>query len=1194
MRFGSLLRVPACVLLVLFFLTASILANAQDPDNDQRFGRKDDPAAREQWFRRGRQGRNGQAAAKLLYKAYVAKMQMRAAREQKFHGLAIAHQPIDKSLAASVGVWNNLGPRPIVDSLTAPNGYGPLAGRVTALAVDQTDSTGNTVLAAGAYGGVWRSTNAAASDPTTVQWTPLIDDQATLSVGSLALQPGNSNLILVGTGEPNYAGDSYYGVGLLRSTDGGSTWTTISTSSEGYSLFGSGVSQIAFSTKNTNVVAAATSYADVYIVNSLPGNAAAGVFVSSDAGNSWTLAPFTNDNTNFFWASASAVVYNPKEDKFYAVVPFEGVYVSQGTSAAGFTSFVRLANQPGGGVLSLTACPVNQTGNCPLLRGAMSVRPVKSASDPDQMYIWFVADGNGDSKDDQGIWQSSTNSSGTVTWSKISDTGIQNCGDSYGCGTTQSFYNLYISAVPNGSNTDLYAGTINIFKCSLSSSNPTCATTPFQNLTHVYGCTTISMVHPDQHALDFLQSNPNIVYFGDDGGVNRSLKAETNLQTGTCPSGNTQANAFDNLNSHIGPLSQFMWGTNHPTDPGTLMGGTQDNGTMAISPSLPAGGDAGWWEVNGGDGGYDWIDPVTPTNWYSAYTGVSVQYCTSTINCNTDTFDALILEDSSSGAHQADGDSSNFYTPYILDPAKPTQIILGTCRVWRGPNVSSGWPNNSIANAISHQLGSSSDATCGGNSDPIQALAAGGPSNANGSSVIYAGTSGGHVYMTANANQGIATWNDVTSTIDPNGYPVSAVAIDPHDPTGMTAYAGIQGFNGGSFGHVWMTTNGGAAWTDITDGMPDVPVNDIAVDPDHANAIFVASDTGVFSISGGAAVEVGPMPGAGAGYLPNVAVLHVAMYENGSDKRLRAFTHGRGAWETALPIPALTFAPASLVLSANVNSSSTANLTITNHTAAAITLGTPSFTSGGSIFSVASSGTTCGASLASAANCVIKVQFSPTSGGDFSGTLGLSTGSGNTPTLQVQLEGYANAVANDFSFDFGSNATSQTVAAGGSATYNFNLDGSPSGSTTFNPAVTLACSGLPSKATCSFSSSSVSAPGGVTMTIQTTAPSSASALHISMDTHRHGGALALLAVPGLGLLILPLFTSGARRKRIALYAASFFVLTLVLAMGACGGGSTTSTQPTQVPGTPSGTYTVTITGTYGSTTHTQAVTLVVQ
>lgn len=145
--------------------------------------------------------------------------------------------------------------------------YGLVTGRVNAVVIDPADPTGNTVYIGGAYGGLWRSANAASGsfgNTSDVTWTPLTDDQPTLSFGSIAIQPGNatgnlSNVIVVGTGETNGAIDSYYGLGFLRSADGGQTWTLIPTAKGGLSLKGMGVARMAFITAigQTNVVVAA-------------------------------------------------------------------------------------------------------------------------------------------------------------------------------------------------------------------------------------------------------------------------------------------------------------------------------------------------------------------------------------------------------------------------------------------------------------------------------------------------------------------------------------------------------------------------------------------------------------------------------------------------------------------------------------------------------------------------------------------------------------------------------------------------------------------------------------------------------------------------------------------------------------------------------------------------------------------------
>ena len=111
--------------------------------------------------------------------------------------------------------------------------YGDVTGRVTSVAIDPTDVTGNTVYLGTTGGGVWKSTNAAGA-ASSIAFTPLTDTLPvfsanagtavlpSLSIGALSVANG---VVLAGTGDPNDASDSYYGQGILRSPDGGVTWT---------------------------------------------------------------------------------------------------------------------------------------------------------------------------------------------------------------------------------------------------------------------------------------------------------------------------------------------------------------------------------------------------------------------------------------------------------------------------------------------------------------------------------------------------------------------------------------------------------------------------------------------------------------------------------------------------------------------------------------------------------------------------------------------------------------------------------------------------------------------------------------------------------------------------------------------------------------------------------------------------------
>src|ERR1035437_3795627 len=211
------------------------------------------------WNQRGRSVPPGESAAGLRFRAYRQKMAFRAQRAAAAASTSTINPPklsLGGAPASPLGstVWVPLGPAPLASDATGDGAqdYNWVSGRATSVLIDPADSTGNTVLLGGAYGGLWKSTNAGSqnSNPASVNWQPLIDDQPTLAVGAIALQPvvnnKPSNVILVGTGETNSSGDSYYGLGILRSADGGSTWTQIQNAGTGQAFLGIGFSKIAF------------------------------------------------------------------------------------------------------------------------------------------------------------------------------------------------------------------------------------------------------------------------------------------------------------------------------------------------------------------------------------------------------------------------------------------------------------------------------------------------------------------------------------------------------------------------------------------------------------------------------------------------------------------------------------------------------------------------------------------------------------------------------------------------------------------------------------------------------------------------------------------------------------------------------------------------------------------------------------
>jgi hypothetical protein len=388
--------------------------------------------------------------------------------------------------------------------------------------------------------------------------------------------------------------DSYFGLGILRSADGGNTWALIPTASSAsgtLSFSGLGAARMAFSTasgQTSTVVAAMAATAEGVTDDALTSGSYRGLYTSTDAGQTWTYDALFSGGASEA-TSATSVVYNAAAGLFFAALRYHGFY----SSLDGLT-WTLLANQPGAAnLLNATACPQNYATTCPIYRGEMTVVPGRN-----EMYVWFVSPDSSDNPVDQGIWQSLN---GGASWTQISDGGIVNCGDSNGCGVEQGFFNLELLAVPNGTSaTDLYAGAINLYKCSISSANPTCSGAPFMNLTHAYGCDplgALAHVHPGQHALAYTipTSGADLMYFANDGGIYRALNGFAGLASGSC----SGTNQFDDLNQNLGSMTQFVSFSQNATDPNTLVGGTADNGSPATATATTS---SSWGNVLSGDG----------------------------------------------------------------------------------------------------------------------------------------------------------------------------------------------------------------------------------------------------------------------------------------------------------------------------------------------------------------------------------------------------------------------------------------------------------------------------------------------------------------------------------------------------------------------------------------------------------------
>jgi len=152
--------------------------------------------------------------------------------------------------------------------------------------------------------------------------------------------------------------------------------------------------------------------------------------------------------------------------------------------------------------------------------------------------------------------------------------------------------------------------------------------------------------------------------------------------------------------------------------------------------------------------------------------------------------------------------------------------------------------------------------------------------------IIYAGSDDGYLYVTSNGGN---SWSDVSSNL-PDRW-VTAIEADPVDA--HTAYVTFSGYRFGSnIAHIYKTTDLGQTWKAISGDLPDIPINDILVTPTERN-LYIATDVGVFySINNGFNWEW-----VGTG-LPNTIITDISYHEG--EELLLAATYGRGMYKISV------------------------------------------------------------------------------------------------------------------------------------------------------------------------------------------------------------------------------------------------------------------------------------------------------
>jgi len=1061
------------------------------------------------------------------------------------------------AISASLQTWTPLGPQPTANTAF----YGNVSGRVTALAVDPCDTTGNTVYAGGADGGVWVSFNALSGNPAT--WQPLTDNQPSLSTGALALAPkpcqmfnghAQSNLILVGTGESNYAHDSLYGAGVLRSSDGGQSWTQDSTFTssalQGPGASGPYIAALAVQPHQRNpVVLAAVQGTDFSAGGALP----SGVWRSADGGNTWNRVQPAG--------GASSPPNNPATDVKFDPSDPSGltVYAALGDPNGDTDAQAACSSAPCNGVyishdagLTWNRVMSLDGASTPSLYGSISLAIAPGSSPASSILYVAIADASTNSDNLLGV---------------LAGTGIQPGGTGPAFAAIyphsnlpdfcapQCFYDMKLAVVPGTSGQTIFAG---------GSAQPVFAENAFGHSSlfrsldggntwgdvSADGSGNNTSIHVDTHALHFAVGPGGAVlamFAGNDGGVWASQDV---FSPATAP-GNQH---WADLNTDTGVantslnLAQFYPGISiHPATDQIIYGGTSGNDVQQFSGSLVASGT----EACPYDGGYTAIDPQTPSTIYAAcsYLGGPGTLTKNILNGvpGIDGINWPAIDNS--GINFTD--NADFIPPLILDSKSSQNLYFGTYRLYQTTNGGTSW------SAISPDLTSD-------NSQNFVTTIAVAPSSSN---TIYAGTSDGRIWQSSQALSGATDIHVVNQTNQP-GRSVTAIAVDSANPkAAFAAYSGFScpGVNGcDGLGHVFFTNNSGASWLRVDGNLPDVPVNDIVVDPTDAtdNTIYIATDSGVYASANATAGGATTWSVLQTG-LPNSQVL--ALRLRNTSRTLVAATHGRGLWSLLLPnLPSYA-------------------LTELSPTAANVGSGSFQLAATGNGFTSQSVINFNGSALPTTfVNSTSLTAMAPATAVNCGGGVPVAV---SDPALGTTNALTFSSVGAACDFSFGATVpASNTTSAGGSASYQVNLNavGNPGG------VVQLSCGTPPAGITCNFTPNpATTSAAGTSVALMVSVPATAALPVAQFKSPRtpklEPAQIVFAAMLATFILFAALKKADRARARMALACASVIVqLGLMAACGGSGGGG-------PIPQT----FQITIQGVSGNFQHSTTVQLVV-
>ena len=312
--------------------------------------------------------------------------------------------------------------------------YNPGMGRVNFMMEDPNNS--NIIYAGTPSGGLWKTTDGGST------YTPLTDDFTAIGVSAIAIDPNNSDIIYIGTGDKD--GGDTYSIGVMKSTDGGSTWAPtglVHTVTSNVTC-----RKLLIDPNNSNIIFVATS-------NGLYKSNSAGAAWRKVANDSFRDMEFKPGDSNVIWATSIRLYKSDDNGDTFSIV--------------------------GNGLPS------------PIGNNRMEV----AVSDANPNYIYLVT-GNTDGSF-KGLWRS-TDSGASFTLRTDSPNYFTYATDGYGSGG-QSSYDMALDVSPDNEN-EVFIGGINVWKSTNGGAS-------FNINTHWVWPSSYGYTHADIHSIEFYGNN---------------------------------------------------------------------------------------------------------------------------------------------------------------------------------------------------------------------------------------------------------------------------------------------------------------------------------------------------------------------------------------------------------------------------------------------------------------------------------------------------------------------------------------------------------------------------------------------------------------------------------------------------------------------------------------------------------------